>query len=250
MRTSSSRRCTWMRAPSSFHSTDAGPTSASAASTAGAPDASIGCTPRPTSSPIPARPASPSVSATAATRPRSPESIAARRTSASGTAAARATASVMTPASAPWRSSPTKRWRRKSSSSVVARSNASRRIAWRRAVEPVPVVARMRSRRRSTSPTASDAVAAGSTSRSCTVAQPTPTRPWRTSPLRNPTPAAISSGPRRRRRSASAVVFAERARVAATAVDVATRSARSMRAAEYRSPRACGRPRGTACLTR
>ena len=36
MRTSSSLRCTWMRAPSSFHSTDASPTSASAAPTSGA----------------------------------------------------------------------------------------------------------------------------------------------------------------------------------------------------------------------
>ena len=59
MRTSSSWRCTWMRAPSSFHSTDASPTSSSAAATSGALPASIGCTPRPTSSPTACSPASP-----------------------------------------------------------------------------------------------------------------------------------------------------------------------------------------------
>ena len=46
-RTSPSRRWAWMRAPSSFHSTDAGPVAASAAATSVAGDASIGCTARP-----------------------------------------------------------------------------------------------------------------------------------------------------------------------------------------------------------
>ena len=131
-------RCTWMRAPSSFHSTDASPTSASAVATSGAPAASIGRTPRPTSSPTPRSPASPSVSATTAVRPRSPDNIAARRTSAAGTDAARATASPMRPASAPWRSSPTSRRRRKSVSAGVARPNTSRRIALATGGRPAP----------------------------------------------------------------------------------------------------------------
>ena len=105
-RTSPSRRCTWMRAPSSFHSIAAGEIRSSAASTSAAVPASIGATGRPTSSPIRRRPSTPSASAVPAAAARSPPSIAARRTSADGTAAAWATASVMTPASAPWRRSP------------------------------------------------------------------------------------------------------------------------------------------------
>ena len=74
----------------------------------GAGLASIGCSGRPTSSLKPSRPPTPSVSATAATAPRSPRSISARRSAARGTSAACATASTITPASAPWRSSPLK----------------------------------------------------------------------------------------------------------------------------------------------
>ena len=87
--TSSPRRWTWMRAPSSFHSTDAGPggssplapvASASASVTSAAVCASIGCTGRSTVSPTAVSPASPSSRAMTATRGRSPASIAARRT--------------------------------------------------------------------------------------------------------------------------------------------------------------------------
>ena len=46
-RTSPSRRCAWTRAPSSFHSTDAAPVSASASATPSAGEASIGPTARP-----------------------------------------------------------------------------------------------------------------------------------------------------------------------------------------------------------
>ena len=71
-------RCTWMRAPSSFHSTAAGPVFSSAAATSGAVEASIGAIGRPTSSRN--CPRSPPASATSATAPRSPRSISARRT--------------------------------------------------------------------------------------------------------------------------------------------------------------------------
>ena len=169
-----------MRAPSSFHSTDASPTSASAVPTSGAPAASIGRTPRPTSSPTPRSPAAPSVSATTAVRPRSPDNIAARRTSAAGTDAARATASrhqagqralaQLADEQAPHeigfrRRRPTEQRRAGSSS--------------RPAADPLPVVTRIWSRARSTSAIASVGTAAGVTSSRNTVAQPTPTRPWR-----------------------------------------------------------------------
>jgi len=96
-----------MRAPSSFHSTDAGPVALSASATVAAVAASIGCTGCSGVRPMASSPASPSVSATVAAFPRSPENIAARRTASIGTPAAFATASVITPSSAPWRNSPT-----------------------------------------------------------------------------------------------------------------------------------------------
>ena len=68
--------------------------------------ASIGRTGRPTSRPKAASAPLPPARAAAATAPSEPRSIMARRISATGTEAARATASVITPSSAPWRSSP------------------------------------------------------------------------------------------------------------------------------------------------
>ena len=117
-----------MRAPSSFHSTDAGPVASSAAATSSAVDASIGWTGRSSSSRTAASASTPSVSARRAVTRRSPLSIAARRTTSSGTSAARAIASVITPSSAPCRSSPRRRRRRKSASGSVARANSASRI--------------------------------------------------------------------------------------------------------------------------
>ena len=56
------------------------------------------------------------------------------------------------------------------------------------------------------------------------LAQPTPMRPWRTSPVRAATTTATSSGSRRRSRSASAATLAERLAVAETALEVVTTS--------------------------
>ena len=122
IRTPAPERWTWTRAPSIFHSTDAAPVAASAAAGSADVDASIGRTGRPTSSATAARPGSPSANAIRAAAARSPQSIAARRTAAGRTFAARATASLITPASAPWRSSPTSRRARKSASAAVARA--------------------------------------------------------------------------------------------------------------------------------
>ena len=107
-RTSPPYRWAWIRIPSSFHSTAASwpPILASASSRLVALAASIGRTGRPTSRPNAASASLPPASAAAATAPSEPRSIIARRTSATGTDAARATASVITPSSAPCRSSP------------------------------------------------------------------------------------------------------------------------------------------------
>jgi hypothetical protein len=100
--------------PSSFHST-AHSTGAGAEILASASEilealaASIGRTGRPTSRPKACSASRPPASAAAATGPSEPRSIIARRTSATGTEAARATASVITPSSAPCRSSPDSR---------------------------------------------------------------------------------------------------------------------------------------------
>ncbi len=173
IRTSSPSRWTWIRAPSSFHSTAAGPVLASADSTSGAVEASIGAIGRPTSSRNAASAGSPSPSAAEATAPRSPRSISARRTAATGTSAAFATASPTTAVSAPWRRSPRIKARRKPCSDAVARESSavssSRRAAW----DPAPLKPASDSNAASTSNTESDgAVAAGGSSFSA--AQPTP----------------------------------------------------------------------------
>ena len=142
--------------PSSFHSTahsiGAGPPAlASASSIVGALAASIGRTGRPTSRPKAASAPLPPDSAAAATAPSEPRSIMARRTSATGTEAARATASVITPSSAPWRSSPDSRPTRNRCSSRVARPNSSPTSALRAAVEPFPETAPIAEKAESTS---------------------------------------------------------------------------------------------------
>ena len=146
MRTSPSRRWAWIRAPSSFHSTDAGPVAVSAASTSAAGVASIGCTARPGHHPDRRQ----RVDAACRARrqpctPRSPASMWARRTAAIGTPAALATASTITPSSAPWRSSPP----RTSSTAAPARTRwpgRTRRPAAprRAALTPAPDIAASR----------------------------------------------------------------------------------------------------------
>ena len=97
----------------------------------------------------------------------------ARRTSATGTEAARATASVMTPSSAPWRSSPESRPTRNRCSSSVARPNSSPTSALRAAADPFPETAPIAEKPASTSDRVSvGAVRGRNPSRSA--AQPTP----------------------------------------------------------------------------
>src|SRR5581483_7301625 len=177
--------------------------------------------------PMPASPASPPVRATTAARLRSPANIAARRTAATVVPVARATASVMTPSSAPWRSSPVNRRRRKSTSAAVARASSAPSASRRRAVEPGPVLDATSSTTRSTSWSVSDGVVAGCTSMATTVRHPIPTRPWRGAPVSIGTAMASSSGVSRERNPPSASIFADRADVDVTAVDVATSSANS-----------------------
>ncbi len=160
--------------PSSFHSTAAGaPALARASSMLGALAASIGRTGRPTSRPNAASAALPPDSAAAATAPSEPRSIMARRTSATGTSAARATASVITPSSAPWRSSPESRPTRNRCSSAVARPNSSPTSALRAAAEPFPDTAPIALNPESTSNRVSVGAAAG-VNPSRSDAQPTP----------------------------------------------------------------------------
>ena len=141
----------------------------------------------------------------------------------------------MRPASAPCRSSPTSSRRTKSASAAVARPSSVRRIVSRPAAEPLPVVTRIWSRARSTSAIASVGTVAGVTSSRNTVAQPTPIRPWRAWPVRNPTAASISSGASRPSSSASAATLVERARVDADRRPTSRRGRRTTR-------RQCARP--------
>ena len=206
-RISSPARCTWIRAPSSFHSTDASPNSSTADPTSSSLAASIGLIARSTSSPTPASAARPSPRASAAVRPRSPFSINARRTAAAGTSAARAIAAAMTPSSAPWRSSPSKRRRMNSPSDSVAAPSSSSRAWRRRPADPGPLSDATSSIAVSSPAIVSDGSPAGVTSTVERAAQPTPTLPCRGSPVRNPTAAASSSSSRRRSSSASAWIL-------------------------------------------
>ena len=165
MRTSSPSRCTCTRAPSSFHSTDAGPVCPSASVTSAALAASIGWIGCSTASRTASSASCPSVE-----RERGGAAQVAREhrgapdDARSGCPAAVATASVITPASAPWRSSPVSSRRTKSTSGSVAREKRSVSSAWRAACEPAPDVPASSVRIRSTSRISTDGSAAGSTS--------------------------------------------------------------------------------------
>ena len=153
-----------MRAPSSFHSTAAGPSFASAAPTSARGRGEhrlqrpADLEPERARAPARRRPAPSS-----ATAPRSPRSISARRTlGRRARPAACATASAITPASAPWRSSPTSSARRNACSRSVARAE---QLGQRRAPAPPasrrPLSAPMRANAASTSASSSDGSAAG-----------------------------------------------------------------------------------------
>jgi hypothetical protein len=131
----------------------------SAASTEGALDASIGLSGCPTSSPNFESASAPPSSAASATAGSDPRSITARRTSVAGTPAARATASVITPSSAPWRSSPESRRIRKCCSSMVAAPITSSTSRFRSATEPGPSTAPISLKAASTPRTVSDGAA-------------------------------------------------------------------------------------------
>ena len=142
----------------------------------------------------------------------------ARRTSATGTDAARATASVITPSSAPWRSSPDSRPTRNRCSSRVARPNSSPTSALRAVAEPFPDTAPIAEKAESTSLSVSVGASAG-VNPSRSAAHPTPI--WRcgSSPDRYATATGTSSGPAARSAPASVSIFASRALVPATVRD-------------------------------
>ena len=188
--------------------------------------ASIGRTGRPTSRPKACSASPPPASAAAATAPSEPRSIMARRTSATGTDAARATASVITPSSAPCRSSPDSSPKRNRCSAEVARPNSSPTSALRAAAEPFPVTAPIAAKAASTSAKPSvGAAAGGNPSRSA--AQPTPICRCGNSPDRYATAIGTSSGPASRSAAASMSILASRALVVATACDTLAISASS-----------------------
>ena len=167
---------------------------ASASSMLVALAASIGRTGRPTSRPKASSASLPPASAAAATAPSEPRSIIARRTSATGTDAARATASVITPSSAPCRSSPDSSPTRNRCSAEVARPNSSPTSALRAAAEPFPATARSPRRPRPPRPDPARArPRAANPSRSA--AQPTPICRCGSSPDRYATAIGTSSGP-------------------------------------------------------
>ncbi len=154
MRTSSPCLCTWMRAPSIFHSNAMSPESvSSASSTSFAVCASIGAMGDITWSWKRCNPEAPASRPTRAMAPRLLSYMAARRTSGSGTPVTAAIASIITPASAPCRSSPTSSRSRNSCSSRVARPNSVRSAVARRALEPLPRIAASSLSSRSTSMT-------------------------------------------------------------------------------------------------
>ena len=83
------------------------------------------------------------------------------------------------------------------------------------------------------------------TSSSATVAQPTPIRPWRASPVSHPTAASTSSGPSRPSSAASASTLAVRAGWRSTVSDVATTSASAVVAGRRRCRSVSRRERST-----
>ena len=227
--------------PSSFHSTAAGLTFSIAAATSAAGEASIGRMPRPTCSPIARSASAPPAIAVAATAPRSPCSISARRRSAGGHvggargglghhALERALADAARQQRAQERllapgRAPEQRGERRAPRGLRARARRARRSP------------RRRRRRRSRD---SEAVPTGGGA-SRTAAQPTPIWRWRSSPDRNATAIAASSGEAVRSASASTAILPLRALVALTVSEAATRSASSTTAGGRRSPRRLAR---------
>ncbi len=138
--TSSPRRWTWIRIPSSFTSTATWPPPAFsiAAGTSGALEASIGRTGRPTSSPTSASASAPPVIAATTIGTVPPASIAARRTTVSLTPEAAAIASCTRASSAPWRTLPVRTPRSQRCSSAVARANRRADAGRPRLLRPGP----------------------------------------------------------------------------------------------------------------
>jgi len=198
----------------------------SAASTEGALDASIGLSGCPTSSPNSDSASAPPSSAASATAGSDPRSITARRTSAAGTPAARATASVITPSSAPWRSSPESSRTRKYCSSAVAAPMTASTSRFRSATEPGPTNAPISLKDASTPGTVSDGAAeGGGADRSA--AHPTPICRCGSSPERYATTIGTSSGPADWSADAIAAILANRPDDPATARDTSATSASS-----------------------
>src|SRR5690606_16512622 len=129
-----------------------------------------------------------------------------------------------------------------------ARPNGSPGCAAGGAGEPGPGVAPRRSRARWTAATWSAGRSAGAASMPASVRHPVPSRLWRGSPASHAVAGSISSCPARRRRSASAAVFALRERVAPTAAEVATTSASSTFPSWQRTRRAALRMRASRAL--
>jgi hypothetical protein len=127
----------------------------------GALAASMGFTGRPTSRPNFASASLPPASAASAVLGSDPLSMIARRTSATGTPAARATASVITPSSAPCRSSPDSSRTRNCCSSPVAAPINSPTSRLRACADPLPATAPMWLNASSTSVSVSEASDAG-----------------------------------------------------------------------------------------
>ena len=126
--------------------------------------ASIGAIGESTSSWNAPSPASPSRIAARATAPTSFAYISARRTGTGVRPAAAASASVMTPSSAPWRSSPTRSRITNSRSGSVARAKRRRSASVRSAFAPAPRMTAISASVRSTSAIMSEGSAAGATS--------------------------------------------------------------------------------------
>ena len=201
---------------------------ASAASTDGALDASIGLSGWPTSSPNSDSASAPPSRAASATAGSDPRSITARRTSATGISDARATASVITPSSAPCRSSPESSRTRKNCSSAVAAPITSSTSRFRSATDPGPTTAPISLNDASTPSTVSDgATDAGGADRSA--AQPTPICRWGSSPDRYATTIGTSPGPASRSAAAIAAILASRPDEPATALETSATSASSTR---------------------
>ena len=206
-----------------------GRVASTASATSAAVAASIGWTGRSTSRPTARAPPGLRPGRAAAAAARSPASIAARRTTVGGHARGLGHASAITPASAPWRSSPPRSRRRSPPRAAVARPNRSASSAW---PAPRPI------RRRWPRQPVDGAVEVGTVRRRlvggarrrrrCTVAQPTPMPALpRRSPVEEPHRRSTSSGPAAPAAATRAGTWRCGSSAAATAAEVATRSARS-----------------------